>query len=731
MKGRGLTDGGGHRRGTCGHRRLPAGRGRRLLFAAAALWMAAASLEGGARAARNAVQAGKPHLSAPGRTTARTRGREAAAPTRTTHSRGQAAPASARATSAGQHHPEPRAAAPKAGPPTGEASSADEVPRPSEDDRDRERIIRLQETIGEILHGRTLGRVRVGMRVMSARTGRLFYGRRGDALMDPASNQKVLATTAALMRLGGDWRYRTEVMGPPPDDEGVIHGNIHLRGNGDPTLRSIDFDDLAARLRALGVTRVDGGVLADPRPLGYDGPASEDEPAETKAPLLVDRGLTVVRVRPGATPGSPAAVLTEQRRFSDESGGSGFVVHNQAVTKPSGRTRIVVKIESGGGALRVNVTGRISVGAAGVAFRRKVPHPALHVAVVLRGALVGAGIAVRGAPGIGAAPPSEGILDVHESPPLTVVLRRINKDSDNEQAERVLQTVGAEALGPPATTEKGLVVLRAVIGSLGLRPSSYVPHNGSGLGHANRITPNAMADLLRALYFDPRVGPEILQSLSVGGIDGTTRNRFRGTLASRRVRAKTGTLDGKSCLSGLVGDGDDVLVFSMMMQGFRGRGLAAVRASQVSAVNAMMRYVREGSGARVDLPVAADEQLAGSDIEAGGDNDESGADGDIEPTPPLKIGPGEDAVDAYLRQARGQSGAGTPASGAGGTAGTPAPTSGKPAPTSAPAQPSPTMPPPQRTWPAAPPRPSGGPGIPSSSRSPGPMVPVVSGKMPP
>lgn len=694
MKRHGLTGGGGRPGGDGGdHRPSRVGRGRRRLSAAAALWVAAALLEGGGRAARDPARLATAHGHTDGG--ARTRGRDAAGPAQPAHARGEGAPAAARAASVGPRRPEQRAAAPKAGRPTGEATSADEVPRPSNDDRDRERIIHLQETIGEILHGRTLGRVRVGMRVMSARTGRLFYDRRGDALMDPASNQKVLATTAALMRLGADWRYRTEVMGPAPDDEGVIRGNIHLRGNGDPTLRSIDFDDLAARLHALGVTRVDGGVLADPRPLGYDGPAPEDEPADAKAPLLVDRGLTVVRVRPGATPGSPAVVLTEQRRFSDESGGSGFVVHNQAVTKPSGRTRIAVRIESGGGALRVNVTGRITLGAAGVAFRRKVPHPALHVAVVLRAALVGAGIAVRGAPGIGAAPPGEGLLDVHESAPLTVVLRRINKDSDNEQAERVLQTVGSEALGPPATTEKGLVVLRAVIGSLGLRPNSYLPYNGSGLGHANRITANAMADLLRALYFDPRVGPEILQSLSVGGIDGTTRNRFRGTLASRRVRAKTGTLDGKSCLSGLVGDGDDVLVFSMLMQGFRGRGLAAVRASQVSAVNAMMRYVREGSGTRVDLPVAADEQLAGADIEAGGDNDESGDEGDVEPTPPLKIGPGEDPVDAYLRRARGQSG-GAPTSGAAGAAGTATPPPGKSTPTTTP---------PQRVWPAAPPRP--------------------------
>src|SRR6185436_3442530 len=118
-------------------------------------------------------------------------------------------------------------------------------------------------------------------------------------------------------------------------------------------------------------------------------------------------------------------------------------------------------------------------------------------------------------------------------------------------------------------------------------------------------TADAMADLLRALYLDPRVGPEIIQSLSIGGIDGTTRNRFKGTLAARRVRAKTGTLAGKSCLSGLVGDGQDVLAFSILVQGLRGRrSLGAVRGAQVNCVNAMMRYVRDAQGGPVTEPGA-------------------------------------------------------------------------------------------------------------------------------
>jgi hypothetical protein len=115
-----------------------------------------------------------------------------------------------------------------------------------------------------------------------------------------------------------------------------------------------------------------------------------------------------------------------------------------------------------------------------------------------------------------------------------------------------------------------------------------------------------------------------LQSLSVGGVDGTTRNRFKGTLAAHRVRAKTGTLRGKSCLSGLVGDGSDVVVFSIMVEGLRGRTLAAVRGAQVGCVNAMMRYAREGQGARLDLPAGNGDLQLNSDLESGGEVSEEG-----------------------------------------------------------------------------------------------------------
>jgi D-alanyl-D-alanine carboxypeptidase/D-alanyl-D-alanine-endopeptidase (penicillin-binding protein 4) len=537
------------------------------------------------------------------------------------------------------------------------------APVPPEGDADRERTVRMQAALREILAESALRRTRVGIRVMEVRTGRLLFEKRGTTLMDPASNQKVLATTTALMRLGADWRFRTELTGPETDPDGVVAGDVFLRGSGDPTVTSADLATMATQLVQKGAKRIDGAVVADPRRIGSELPATADDDStdddaraddtgeapqrvSPRAPLVVNHGLMSIRVRPGASAGWPAEVTTVPS-------GASFAIRNAARTKAGGKTRVSVRLSLSDAHIQVEIAGRIALGHRGLVFRRRVPQQALYSAVLLRAALEAAGIAVRDPSRVGATPapranrvPASTLLARHESAPLVVLLRRINKDSDNDHAERVLETAGAEVFGGAPTTEKGLRLVREVIGELGLPPGSYVPRNGSGLGHANRITADAMADLLRKLYLDPRVGPELLQSLSVGGIDGTTRNRFKGTLAARRVRAKTGTLAGKSCLSGLVGDGPEVLAFSILVQGLRGRhSLGAVRGAQVSCVNAMMRYVREAQG----LLTRPGEVLAGAppaiDVEAGEEVSATEGEATEGETPSA-----EDPVDVLLRQ---------------------------------------------------------------------------------
>jgi hypothetical protein len=120
---------------------------------------------------------------------------------------------------------------------------------------------------------------------------------------------------------------------------------------------------------------------------------------------------------------------------------------------------------------------------------------------------------------------------------------------------------------------------------------------------------------LRTLYFDPRLGPELIQSLSVGGVDGTTLHRFAGTVASHRVRAKTGTLNGKSCLSGYVGDDSEILIFSIMVDHVRGRGVNPVRKAQVRVVETLMGYAKGLVGdAAVERPDPGTDFEAGEDV---------------------------------------------------------------------------------------------------------------------
>jgi D-alanyl-D-alanine carboxypeptidase/D-alanyl-D-alanine-endopeptidase (penicillin-binding protein 4) len=544
------------------------------------------------------------------------------------------------------------------------APADNEAPAPAADDPDRERVLGLQEALTRIVHGSVLGRLRVGMRVLDLATGHVLFSRRGSVLMDPASNQKVLATATALLRLGSTWRFRTELSGPLPDGDGTIAGDLILRGSGDPSLRGAHLDAMAEDLARRGVTRVEGRVLGDPRRIG-----SDEATIIGRSPVRVGWAAIEVHVRPGDKVGTNA--LASLRPGSDS-----VRLVNQAVTG-KGRGRISVSVSRAGQHIEVLVAGKIGLGRAGIVVRRAPPSDTLWAAILMRAALIQAGINVRGVAGVYtgegrdrlvAAPagadlqlasatqfgdtpvalmhrspaPSADILAVHESAPLPLLIRRVNKNSDNEWAERVLEAAGAESYGGSANTAKGVRALREALTDLGVPASGYSPVNGSGLGHQNRVAPATMADLLRRLYFDPRVGPDLLQSLSVGGVDGTTRNRFRGSSAAERVRAKTGTLNGVSCLSGYVGDKSDVVAFSIMVEGHRRRAVTSVRSAQVSAVNAMMRYARGTLG-----PAPAEEAMPTEDLETGGEAAE--LEGEVELPERAPAQKADESIDQMLK----------------------------------------------------------------------------------
>jgi D-alanyl-D-alanine carboxypeptidase/D-alanyl-D-alanine-endopeptidase (penicillin-binding protein 4) len=195
---------------------------------------------------------------------------------------------------------------------------------------------------------------------------------------------------------------------------------------------------------------------------------------------------------------------------------------------------------------------------------------------------------------------------------LDVVLKRLNKASNNFIAEQLLKTVGAEVRGVPGTSAKGVAAVEDFLEKdVGIPRGSYVMKNGSGLNDTNRFSSAQIARLLRYMWERFPTAPEYLSSLGIAGKDGTVKYRFEGSDAVGRLRAKTGTLENVSALSGYVqAVGGEKFIFSLMANDYAGRAGPIVQG--MDAIGAAL--AASGSPQGPDRAVA---QLVTQDVVTG------------------------------------------------------------------------------------------------------------------
>ena len=188
--------------------------------------------------------------------------------------------------------------------------------------------------------------------------------------------------------------------------------------------------------------------------------------------------------------------------------------------------------------------------------------PALAAALLFRDALRRAGVAVVGA-GIGREHGDEVPLASVESAPLSEIVERMGRVSDNFTAEILLKQLGA-AGGGVGTSARGAAAVRAALAQGGVPLTGVRLFDGSGLSSLDRLTTRALAALLRAAWADPDVRPYFLAALPLAGVNGTLADRMRRPPARGNVRAKTGTTWLASALSGYV---KRRYVFSVLQNG--------------------------------------------------------------------------------------------------------------------------------------------------------------------
>jgi serine-type D-Ala-D-Ala carboxypeptidase/endopeptidase (penicillin-binding protein 4) len=190
-------------------------------------------------------------------------------------------------------------------------------------------------------------------------------------------------------------------------------------------------------------------------------------------------------------------------------------------------------------------------------------NPALSAAQLLTKALARAGVRVGGGAAVGVADDEAVGLASIESPTLAAMVHWMDKVSDNFTAEMLVKELGAVQAGK-GTTAAGLGVVAAQLTDAGVPLAGVRLVDGSGLSLLDRMTASALVSLLRVMWNDPGVRPELLASLPVAGRTGTLHDRMRGTAAAGVVRAKTGTTDNSTALSGFAGDR---YVFSVLVNG--------------------------------------------------------------------------------------------------------------------------------------------------------------------
>jgi serine-type D-Ala-D-Ala carboxypeptidase/endopeptidase (penicillin-binding protein 4) len=442
-----------------------------------------------------------------------------------------------------------------------------------------------------------LGKSKVSAYVYDVATGTELYAHDADAGMNLASNAKLLTTITALGTLGGGFRWRTAIYIDDVDDAtGKVKGNIYLRGRGDPGLSAADLRAMAADVAARGVRSIDGQLIVDATYFDSDvePPHFAEQPKERAAFRAPVASLGV---------GKSAFTIT----VLPEPGGAGKVELDPDVpdylrlgkvevkTIVDKRTRLKIDVKPKGDHLDVEVTGQIKVATGSFDVRKRVDDPARLATEVFRTALADHGVKLaRHAMTYGVVPPTAKVVSVHDSVALSTVVRAMNKESDNYVAETILKTLGAETRTTPgpATWADGKAAVAAYLARIGMPPGSYRADNGSGLYAATEVSARQLVTILRAALRDFRIGPDLVASLPVGGVDGTLAKRWSKRPARGRVRAKTGTLDKVTSLAGFVGiDGAHQLAFAIITNDIPTGQRATSRAMADDMVDAMLAYL--------------------------------------------------------------------------------------------------------------------------------------------
>jgi D-alanyl-D-alanine carboxypeptidase/D-alanyl-D-alanine-endopeptidase (penicillin-binding protein 4) len=358
----------------------------------------------------------------------------------------------------------------------------------------------------------------------------------------------LLTTLVALDLLGPAYRWKTDVYALGDIEDGRLDGDLLLKGYGDPFLVTERVWELVRRLRIEGIDEIGGDLLIDDSwfDVGdHDPGAFDGQPlrAYNVAPNALLMNFKVVRYwfrpdgsRVDVTVDPALENLKVDNRLSVKNSYCGGYQRGIAVTMNDANDE-------------VTFAGRFPSGCERYAMSRAVLSHNEFVYGLFKLLWRDSGGKFDGGwENVVADDEAEPLLSFR-SRPLQEMITLVNKHSNNVMARQVLYTLAAEINGPPGTEESGREVVANWLADKGLEPCALALENGAGLSREARICAAAMGEMLRFAWAQPYM-PEFLASMSLSGLDGTLRRRFKGSSLVGTAHLKTGSLDHVAAIAG-------------------------------------------------------------------------------------------------------------------------------------------------------------------------------------
>ncbi len=377
-----------------------------------------------------------------------------------------------------------------------------------------------------------------------------------DVARSPASTMKLLTTLVALEELGPAYTWKTEAYTLGPIKQGRLNGDLYLKGYGDPYLLTESFWQLLHGLRQRGLEHVTGDLVLDSSylqpteeaPGDFDGQKFRAYNAQPTA-LLINFQAVNFRFLP-----EPAS---HSLRIIADPHPDTLIIENKVslINGPcrGWANRLGMQVSYTELHDKIRFAGSYAASCGEHEMFRALTDAPRYIYGVFKALWSELGGHLDGVLREAVLPATAQRLHIVESKPLADILRAVNKYSNNVMTRQLVLTLGAERVGLPGTTEKGLQVIRTWLQQQHLIFPELVLENGVGLSREERISARHLGELLLAGY-NSRYMPEFMSSLPIAAVDGTLQKHFVGSPLTGRVHAKTGSLKEVRSIAGYLID---------------------------------------------------------------------------------------------------------------------------------------------------------------------------------